>query len=373
MYLLALAETKMKIRITLALLVLTGHQALFCQDWDEVPPSGQNPEKQYLIRTVAFYNLENLFDTCNDSLTLDDARTPDGVDHWTEARLTKKLLHLSRTLAEIGTEIGVSPPDIVGVCEVENEGLLHSLIQQPALRSFSYGIVHFDSPDPRGIDVGLLYRKDRFFPEENKSIRLLLHDEGGVRKYTRDQLIVTGYLDTDYIGILVNHWPSRGGGAIRSRGYRKAAALLQRHLIDSLIYRHPEIKIISMGDYNDNPEDTSLSILKGKAWRKKPSLNRELYNPLSKAYRRGLGTLAYRDRWNLFDQILFSGAWRGKTGEGYRLWKVGIFQANYLTTPSGRYKGYPFRTYAGGLYQGGYSDHFPVFAYLIRPAKARAN
>lgn len=363
----------MKNRIALALLVLTGHHALLCQDPEDLPPSRQTGKSQYLIRTIAFYNLENLFDTRNDSLTSDDARTPEGVDHWTDARLTKKLLHLSQTLAEIGNAMGANPPDIIGVCEVENEGLLQSLIQQPALRSVPYGVVHFDSPDPRGIDVGLLYRKDRFFPEESKSVRLLLYDEEGVRKYTRDQLIVTGYLDVDYIGILVNHWPSRGGGAIRSRGHRKAAALLQRHLIDSLMYRHPEIKIISMGDFNDNPEDASLSILKGKAWKKEASLNRELYNPLSKGYRRGLGTLAYRDRWNLFDQILFSQGWTGKTGGGYRLWKIGIFEADYLKTPSGRYKGYPFRTYAGGLYQGGYSDHFPVFAYLIRPVKTKAN
>ena len=363
----------MKNRIALALLVLTGHHALLCQDPEDLTPSRQTGKSQYLIRTIAFYNLENLFDTRNDSLTSDDARTPEGVDHWTNARLTKKLLHLSQTLAEIGNTMGTNPPDIIGVCEVENEALLKSLIQQPALRSVPYGVVHFDSPDPRGIDVGLLYRKDRFFPEESKSVRLLLYDEEGVRKYTRDQLIVTGYLDVDYIGILVNHWPSRGGGAIRSRGHRKAAALLQRHLIDSLMYRHPEIKIISMGDFNDNPEDASLSILKGKAWKKEASLNRELYNPLSKGYRRGLGTLAYRDRWNLFDQILFSQGWTGKTGGGYRLWKIGIFQADYLKTPSGRYKGYPFRTYAGGLYQGGYSDHFPVFAYLIRPVKPKAN
>lgn len=363
----------MKNRIALALLVLTGHHALLCQDPEDLTPSRQTGKSQYLIRTIAFYNLENLFDTRNDSLTSDDARTPEGVDHWTDPRLTKKLLHLSQTLAEIGNAMGANPPDIIGVCEVENEALLQSLIQQPALRSVPYGVVHFDSPDPRGIDVGLLYRKDRFFPEESKSVRLLLYDEEGVRKYTRDQLIVTGYLDVDYIGILVNHWPSRGGGAIRSRGHRKAAALLQRHLIDSLMYRHPEIKIISMGDFNDNPEDASLSILKGKAWKKEASLNRELYNPLSKGYRRGLGTLAYRDRWNLFDQILFSQGWTGKTGGGYRLWKIGIFQAHYLKTPSGRYKGYPFRTYAGGLYQGGYSDHFPVFAYLIRPVKTKAN
>jgi hypothetical protein len=256
---------------------------------------------------------------------------------------------------------------------VENLSLLEALTRQPGLQTFPYGIIHFDSPDPRGIDVALLYREDRFFPEESKSVRLLLYDESGVRKYTRDQLVVSGYLDTDLIAVLVNHWPSRGGGAIRSREHRKAAALLQRHLIDSLLFRSPDIKIISMGDFNDNPEDLSLGILKGAQWTTSQSPNLRLYSPLSKAYRKGLGTLAYRDRWNLFDQILFSGAWTEKTAEGYWLWKAGIFQPDYLKTPSGRYQGYPYRTYAGGHYQGGYSDHFPVFAYIIRPAWDRAN
>lgn len=363
----------MKNGIAITLLVLMGHYALLCQNPNTALTSLQSGKSYYLVRTIAFYNLENLFDTHNDSLTLDDDRTPQGKDHWTGPRLAQKLLHLSQTLAEIGTDMKANPPDIIGVCEVENEGLLQALIQQPALHSFPYEFVHYDSPDSRGIDVGLLYREDRFFPEESKSVRLLLYDEAGVRKYTRDQLIVLGYLDTDFIGILVNHWPSRGGGPIRSREHRKAAALLQRHLIDSLLYRHPDIKIISMGDFNDNPEDASLRILKGKPWEKEQSLNRMLYNPLSKAYRKGLGTLAYRDRWNLFDQILFSGDWRGKAAEGYRFWKAGIYQADYLKTPSGRYQGYPFRTYAGGLYQGGYSDHFPVFAYVIRLAEERTN
>lgn len=363
-------RNEMKNRMAFALLGVLCNHGLLCQNTESAMRDGKS---QYLIRTIAFYNLENLFDTRNDSLTLDDDRTPGGADHWTGPRLAQKLLHLSQTLAEIGRDMGVNPPDIIGVCEVENEGLLDTLIQQPALRSFPYGVVHFDSPDPRGIDVGLLYRQDRFFPEESKSVRLLLYDEAGVRKYTRDQLIVLGYLDTDFIGILVNHWPSRGGGPLRSREYRKAAALLQRHLIDSLIYRHPDIKIISMGDFNDNPKDASLGILSGNSRKNEQSQNRMLYNPLSRAYRRGLGTLAYRDRWNLFDQILFSGAWRGKAAEGYRFWKAGIFQADYLKTASGSYQGYPFRTYAGGLYQGGYSDHFPVFAYIIRPAGVKAN
>jgi hypothetical protein len=335
--------------------------------------SQERDKKEYLIRTVAFYNLENLFDTRNDSLTLDDDRTPEGADRWTTLRLGQKLENLAGTLSEIGTDLGAAPPDLIGVCEVENEDLLDALLRHPSLRSFPFGIVHFDSPDPRGIDVGLLYRKDRFFPQGSKSIRLLLYEESGVRKYTRDQLVVSGFLDTDPIFVLVNHWPSRGGGALRSREHRRAAALLQRRVIDSLLYLDPEAKIISMGDFNDNPGDASLSILKGTHLEKRADGNHLLFNPFDKAYKKGWGTLAYRDRWNLFDQILFSQAWRETDGGGYRFWKAGIFQPDYLKTPSGRYKGYPLRTYAGGQYQGGFSDHFPVYAHLIRPVKGNAN
>ena len=318
-------------------------------------------KKRYQLRTVAFYNLENLFDTSDDPLTRDKDRTPQGPDRWTQARLALKLQHLARVLADLGSEFGVGPPDLIGVCEAENRDVLKQLTAQPALRPWRYGILHFESPDPRGIDVALLYRKDRFFPEEERSFRLLLYDSRGRRKYTRDQLLVKGFLDQEVIFILVNHWPSRGGAALQSRSYRKAAALRQRGIIDSILYRHPEAKIISMGDFNDNPTDPSMEILSGRA-----EAETYLYNPMSPLFRRGVGSLAYRDRWNLFDQILFSKAWLEPRENTYRLWRVRVFQPAYLKTREGRYRGYPFRTYAGGRHQGGYSDHFPVVAYLIR-------
>ena len=354
----------MEARIALALILTCLITPLLCQEADK---------KQYLIRTVAFYNLENLFDTHNDSLTLDDDRTPEGTDRWTARRLHRKLENLAATLSQIGSDFGVAPPDLIGVCEVENKPLLEALLRQPALASFPYGIVHSDSPDPRGIDVGLLYRKDRFFPESSKSIRLMLYEESGFRKYTRDQLAVSGFLDSDPVYVLVNHWPSRGGGALRSQEYRRAAALLQRRVIDSILFLDPDAKIISMGDFNDNPVDASLSILSGHYLKKGDEGNHILFNPLAKAYKKGLGTLAYRDRWNLFDQILFSRAWIQPDRGGYRFWKAGIFQPEFLKTPSGRYVGYPYRTYAGGHYQGGFSDHFPVYAHLIRPLEGRIN
>ena len=321
-------------------------------------------EETYRVRTIAFYNLENLFDTCNDSLTRDDDRTPEGADRWSEARLERKLKNLSRVLSEIGGEIGANPPDIIGVCEVENKEVLEGLIRQAALLPYDYGIIHRDSPDHRGIDVALLYRKGRFFPLEVASFRLVLHDGEGRRRYTRDQLVVSGLLDQEEIHLLVNHWPSRAGAALQTISYRKEAALRQRFLVDSILYRNPGAKIISMGDFNDNPSDPSMRILaRGR------SPEADLFNPMEKLFRRGTGSLAYRDRWNLFDQMLFSESLVAPADGTYRFWKARVFQPSYLKTREGRYRGYPFRTYAGGRYQGGYSDHFPVYAFLIRKTR----
>ena len=318
-------------------------------------------QKTYQVRTVAFYNLENLFDTRNDSLTLDDDRTPEGADRWSDGRLQRKLRNLSGVLSEIGGEIGAKPPDLIGVCEVENRTVIEQLISQPSLRPYDYGVIHHDSPDHRGIDVALLYRRGRFFPTENRSFRLILHDKDGKRRYTRDQLVVRGFLDQEEIYLLVNHWPSRGGAALQTRLYRREAALRQRFLVDSILYRDPAAKIICMGDFNDNPTDPSIEILsRGR------NPGDTLYNPMEKHFRRGVGSLAYRDRWNLFDQMLFSKSLLQPPEHTWRLWKVGVFQPAYLKTKEGRYRGYPLRTYAGGNYQGGYSDHFPVYAFLIR-------
>lgn len=328
----------------------------------------ETPENRlYLIRSVAFYNLENLFDTHNDSLAHDDARTPGGTDRWTEARLESKLESLSRVLSELGSEYGANPPDVLGVCEVENRMLLERLLQQPSLKPFAYGILHFDSPDPRGIDVALLYREDRFFPQEQRSFRLLIHDAHGNRKYTRDQLVVSGFLDQDFVHVLVNHWPSRGGGA-QSREHRKAAALRQRGLVDSIRHLYPGAKIIAMGDFNDNPTDASLQILCGRRKKQGRAAAGDFHNPLARDFGRGAGSLAFRDRWNLFDQVLFSQSWMDPEPGTYRFWRAGIFRPAYLKTREGGYRGYPYRTYAGGRYQGGFSDHFPVCAFVIRPA-----
>jgi len=319
----------------------------------------------YEIRTIAFYNVENLFDVENDSLINDDERTPEGKDNWTQERYTTKLRHISRVLAEIGKKEAGRMPDIIGLCEIENRGVLEDLLAQESMSKTDYGIVHFDSPDFRGVDVALFYKKEHFIPIESRKIRLNLRDRFNRLKTTRDQLIVYGYLDGEPIYLSVNHWPSRSGGQVQSDPLRRQAAALQRNILDSILRLDSDARFISMGDYNDDPTDPSIKF--GLGTRKKSdSLPSYLcFNPMEKMYISGLGTLAFRDKWSLFDQILLNGNWFSG-GKGFRYWKAGIFQPDYLKTPNGSFRGYPFRTYSGGTYLGGYSDHFPVYAFLIR-------
>lgn len=325
----------------------------------------QDPNS-YRIRTVAFYNVENLFDTERDTLIFDEDRTPEGRDRWTMERYEKKIMNIAKVLSEIGADMSKTSPDIIGLCEVENIRVLQDLIFHPYLSHSNYGIVHFDSPDLRGIDVALLYKKEAFIPVSFTSHRLRLVDLEDDRKYTRDQLVVGGILDDEQIYFIVNHWPSRSGGEARSQPNRIAAAKLNKQIIDSVKRIEPNAKIISMGDFNDDPTNDSFKkVLKTKGKTNDLEAN-DLFNPMEALHRKGMGSLAYRDKWNLFDQIILTSQLVVPDRKTYSFWKAGIFNPPYLIDPQGQFKGYPLRTYAGGNYVGGYSDHFPVYLYLIR-------
>ncbi len=323
--------------------------------------------KSYRIRTIAFYNLENLFDTENDTLIFDDDRTPEGKDQWTEERYNKKLDNLSYVLSEIGSDKSRTSPDIIGICEVENRKVIDDLINHPNLITKDYGIVHYDSPDERGIDVALLYKKSVFLPTSSASHRLLLINDDDERNYTRDQLIVGGLLDDEQFFFMVNHWPSRSGGEARSKPNRMAAAKLSKRIIDSVQRLDTDAKIISMGDFNDDPNNDSFKKILKTVGKAKQLDSMSLYNPMERLYKKGVGSLAYRDKWNLFDQIFFTENILNPKVGNYKFWKANVFNAPYLISQKGQYKGYPQRTYAGGSYTGGYSDHFPVYMYLIKP------
>ena len=347
----------MKIKIPLLIVLILTITTVFSQE-----------KKAYKVNTVAFYNLENLFDTENDPLTYDDDRTPDGKDHWTEEIYQDKLKNMAKVIAEIGAEVSGNTPAIIGVCETENRKVLEDLVNQETLVEQDYGIIQFDSPDRRGIDVALLYKKKLFTPTHYKPKELLIYDDNDKSKrvFTRDQLVVSGMLDGEKIHLIVNHWPSRSGGEKRSRSKRIKAAKLNRQIIDSIFSDDPYAKIITMGDLNDDPTNPSVKDhLNAK--RKVSNLAiKELYNPMEDLAKQGYGSLAYRDSWNLFDQIIISTELTKKDFSSYRFYKAGIYNKTYLVNAHGRYKGYPYRSFASGSYTGGYSDHFPVYIYLVK-------
>lgn len=331
--------------------------------------------KSYSVHTVAFYNLENLFDTIRDEKIYDEEWTPKGQRKWDTRKYNQKLKNLSRVISEIGTDENTNMPTILGVSEIENKRVLEDLVAQPDLKSANYGIVHFDSPDRRGIDVGLLYQKRFFTPIHIKSVPLYIYDNTeastkhlnqgkGKRIYTRDQLVVTGLLEGEEISFIVSHWPSRSGGEKRSSPNREAAAALNKKIIDSLYQINPNAKVITMGDFNDGPYNKSVKdVLKAEGKRDNVKA-KGLYNPMWQMQQDGLGTLAYRDAWDVFDQIVVTEPLIQKDYSTYRFWKARIFSKPYMIQRSGQYKGYPLRNQMSG--EPGFSDHFPVYIYLIK-------
>jgi hypothetical protein len=324
-------------------------------------------KKKFKIHTLAFYNLENLFDTINDTTKFDEASPIMELKTNREEVYKQKVHNMAKVISDIGFDEARNSPAILGVSEVENRDVLEDLVNDSLLLDKDYGIVHFDSPDARGIDVGLLYQKALFQPISSSKHELKIYDDiTRERVYTRDQLLVTGKLDGDLIHVIVNHWPSRSGGEARSRSKREAAATLNKHIIDSLQAIDPYAKIFTMGDLNDDPINSSIKkILKAEKDRDKVEF-KGIYNPYENFYKNGLGTTAYRDAWSLFDQIMMTQSLLEKDYSSYRFYKAFIYNKYYLTTKAGRWKGYPFRSWADGGFTDGYSDHFPVYVFVIK-------
>ncbi len=326
-------------------------------------------QKKFKIRTVAFYNLENLFDTINDPTKLDEKSPIMDMKPSKRAKAYwAKIDNMAKVLSMLGTEKAKTSPAIIGIVEIENRAVIEDLIANEHLKKFNYGIVHYDSPDARGIDVALLYQKRYFKPMDSKSYELKLFDDDGKPYATRDQLLVTGMLDDEVIHVIVNHWPSRRGGEQKSRPSREKAAALNLKIIEDIKKEDPNPKVIIMGDLNDDPNNSSLrNILKTKA--KKAGLKEgDIYNPMDDMFKRGLSTLGYRDNINLFDQIMLTSPMITATKDysTYKLYKANIFNPRFMTQKSGRYKGYPFRSWSGANFTGGYSDHYPVYIYLLK-------
>ncbi len=323
-------------------------------------------DKKYQVAIIGFYNIENLYDTINDPLKNDEEFLPNGANKWTSERYWIKLNMLSESISKIASDISKTGPTILGLSEIENIHVIEDLINMPLLKKLNYGIVHYDSPDRRGVDVGLIYQKSRFKVIGSSSHRLITPDTNFI---TRDQLLVQGLLDGEEIYIIVNHWPSKRGGEKRSEPKRVEAAQLTKHLSDSLHAINPKVNVIIMGDLNDNPNAKSIAKTLNAKGNKSEMKDGELFNPMWKLYKDGIGSYAYNDSWTLIDNIIISNNLLGEDYSSYKFFVAKVFNETFLQQKEGTFKGYPWRCYAGGNFIGGYSDHFPVYIILARNLK----
>jgi hypothetical protein len=313
-----------------------------------------------------FYNVENLFDPFNDSLTADEEFLPGGIRGWTWNRFEDKLNRIHKVLVALG---GWEPPELVGLCEVENHFVLHRLISETPLRKYEYRIIHRDSPDVRGIDVALLYRPGSFRP-----VRYCFYhvpDPGRLLEPTRDILYVKGIInENDSLHLIINHWPSRWNGTLESNPGRLAAAGVLRHILDSLLRVDEQSRILVAGDFNDEITDASLRDSLGVRHPGGLCLDNGLYFPRESPMSGRPGSLKYRGRWYGFDLIFVSRALIQDPAlcvsrEGYR-----VFAPGFLLEDDPQWLGSrPFRTFRGYRYQGGFSDHLPVYIDLVKDDK----
>lgn len=377
-------------------------------------------QKNYKAATVAFYNVENLFDTIVSVDYIDGTRefddplyhtsipkadihkydtvyfrgefnyenlkgkkvirrqilqedefSPRGKKVWTQKKYERKLHQLSVVIADIGREDTKTAPVIVGLSEVETYQTVEDLANTDLLKPYNYGVVHFNSFDARGIDIALMYQRERFQVTVAKPYPIILRNpETGRRSYTRDILRVSGLLDGEEITFLVSHWPSRFGGEKKSRPNRIEAAKVMKAIFDEIRGENPNAKIIAMGDYNDDPVNVSIKDIMGSVGKKERVKDSDIYNPMEIIYKkRGDGTLAYQDAWNLFDQFLVTGTLveNNKKYDTYKMFKTEIYSPSYIRTPDGPFKGFPYRMYGGDTFHpDGFSDHFPIYTVLLR-------
>lgn len=332
----------------------------------------QAHEKRSGIYAVGFYNLENLFDTCHDEGKEDYDFLPDGSYKWNSEKYAHKLHNLARVLSEMGSD--VLPQSVgcavIGVSEVENSKVLDDLTAQPELASRGYKYCHIEGPDVRGIDCALLYNPALFTVRDVKLVPYVQSLEKDSAFYTRGFLTVSGTLADEHVTVIVNHLPSRASGSF----YREQGGRQIRAVKDSLLRDDPQVKVIVMGDMNDDPMDLSMAEALGAKREISEVGDSDMYNPWWNVLAtEGQGTLMYRGKWNLFDQIILSPSLLCRDGENDRstlkYFKHNIFSRDYMIQQDGNYKGSPLRTHAGGTWLDGFSDHLPTVIYLMKEDK----
>lgn len=320
----------------------------------------------YDTLSVAFWNVENLFDIEDDPNKQDEEFLPDGKNEWTKERFDNKLYKLSRIIFTFNNNKG---PDILGVCEVENEFVLNELVKKYLP---DYKIAHRESPDNRGIDVALLFKEQLFDLVDIKGDTVTLPDKYPTRLILNVKLKLKNNFKNE-ISVYVNHWPSRRGGEEASEKNRIAAALTLKKSVNNELQQNKNSKIIMMGDFNDEPTNKSITESLGAIPLYCDSLKVEngisIYNAAYHAKMLGIGSYKYRDDWNLIDQMMITSSVVFGKELKYLCGSFNVLKPELMTTKSGKYKGAPFPTYAGPRYLGGYSDHFPIEIKLLSKRK----
>ncbi|MBQ0150902.1 MAG: endonuclease/exonuclease/phosphatase family protein [Bacteroidales bacterium] len=329
---------------------------------------------------VGFYNLENLFDTYHDDGKNDYQFLPDGENNWTEAKYEKKLHNMASVIRAMADDNG-RYHSILGISEIENRHVVEDLVSQPEIADANFQIVHYDGPDRRGVDVALLYRPEHFkvlesrsipFTFEGSAINFTLNAEEQADFRTRDILMVRGMLDDEMFAFFVAHLPSRVGGKgqdLRPRGaeiiYGNAVALMSEF---------PGIKIVVMGDMNDNPTDESMTTYMHGRETIAETGELDFFSPFISMLKAGYGSLAYRGEWSIYDIILMNKALADAPKGTFQVLPIikkkkaeyyaRIFQQPFMTQQDGPYKGTPYRTFSNGAFVGGYSDHYPTYIII---------
>ncbi|MCM1004875.1 MAG: endonuclease/exonuclease/phosphatase family protein [Prevotella sp.] len=329
------------------------------------PASAQSRKGK--VYGVAFYNLENLFDTINNNGKYDLEFSPKGAKKWNGDKYWKKIHNMAYAISQMKTKTTPHGPAILGVSEVENISVLNDLVNDPQIKERGYKVIHHDSPDARGIDVGLLYNPKDFRPLRITNHRL--HIDSLPYFKTRDQMCVVGLLGGDRVAFIVNHWPSRRGGTEQSSWLREAAAALTKQIADSLLNVDPNIGVIMMGDLNDYPNNRSVTeVMKAKK-KEADVAPGEFFNPFWKLFDDGIGSYIYRGGWGLFDQIMLSYNMTQQGNCPLKFQGAIVHNHEFLRQQDGKYKGYPLRTFSDGAFINGYSDHFPTEIFLFREIK----
>ncbi len=312
---------------------------------------------------VAFYNQENLFDTINNNGKCDLEFSPKGNRKWDGHKYWNKIHNMAYAISQLTTKSTPDGPAIIGVSEVENRTVLEDLVKDESLRGLNLQIIHHDSPDLRGIDVSVLYNPKLFRPINVTNHTLFIDSLPNFR--TRDQMCVVGLLGPARVAVIVNHWPSRRGGTSGSAPLRDAAAMLTRHIADSLHRIDPNMGVIIMGDLNDDPYDRSCAKTLGAVKKMEDAAKGGYFNPFWKKLDDGIGSYIYRSGWNLFDQIIVSYELTAQGENPLEYFNAKVWNdKDFLLQQNGQYVGYPLRTYSSGVWTNGYSDHLPTEVFL---------